>query len=968
MSAKVIDIHDLSGGLDRQELTRVKQRFLTLNRERYRRTLTGLSERQQDFLALLPLIFHVNHPMLPGYVSHQTPCGVAHYKPSKDDLRRARGQARSFRYNRALQVRELHIDALFVMGSAGTVGQSEHSDLDIWVCYNPALGADALAQLRLKCQHLSRWAEQNIRLEVHFFLMDPGRFHLGQLGSLSSEGSGSAQHYLLLDEFYRTALWLAGKVPLWWFVPASQEANYQSYADTLLRQRFVRADDVIDFGGVSETPMSEFVGAGIWHLYKGIEAPHKSMVKLLLLEVYAADQGREPLALEYKAIVYEREPDADYLDAYVMIYRRLAVYLSGRAQSQRLELMRRCLYFKVDKPLTRTPTGGQKSWQRKLLETLVAQWQWPPHQLYALDSRRQWKAPDVLAERNVLVSELSTSYRLISNISKATRMEASINDEELMVLGRKLHAAFERKASKIEWVNPGISDDLEEQALCFLRQPGTDGGAGFWSLYRGSRAELLARSQAPPALKKSRHFLELLLWCYCNGMLGQGTGLDVEGEGWQLDDAQKQQLLLMLRQWLPLPLSAPSHEAFKSPAVPTRLLMVFNLGVEPQQVLRSKGLHLLSGRHDALDYSGLRENLVLSVDIVQVNSWQEILCRRYDQDPLVHSLLDYFRLAAPGFRLAAPEFGMAAPGRGPAPPELTIRCLNTQQGPLVVQRLEELWRDLVGCYYSGTRPANSRYLLETGDEYLLLQFVQQQPHIQRFKTRAALLEKLSGPLLSYSPLVVDRYALAGEPLKQLCDVAGQAGIYVLYQLDAGRAQITVLDEKASLFCADMPYHNQHTLLRPLQHFIRSVLTRQNLLADLTQAPASEYSVKFYQWQGEHGRGHLEARTIASDISQLAFVNIQVIAEPGLDEGLSYTVYCDQQEFSALEHGRELFTTVAEYILSRRQGAQRYPCYITDLDLSQCRDLLAPQGGLQLSHYLRIKAELEQQLDLALQAL
>src|SRR5690625_906431 len=119
MSAKVIDIHDLSGGLDRQELTRIKQRFLALNAERYRRALTGLSERQQDFFALLPLIFHVNHPMLPGYVSQQTPCGVAHYKPSKEDLRRARGQARSFRYNRELRARELHIDALFVMGRIG---------------------------------------------------------------------------------------------------------------------------------------------------------------------------------------------------------------------------------------------------------------------------------------------------------------------------------------------------------------------------------------------------------------------------------------------------------------------------------------------------------------------------------------------------------------------------------------------------------------------------------------------------------------------------------------------------------------------------------------------------------------------------------------------------------------------------------------------------------------------------------
>src|SRR5690625_7639842 len=117
------------------------------------------------------------------------------------------------------------------------------------------------------------------------------------------------------------------------------------------------------------------------------------MLRLLMFEVYAADRWREPLPLEYKAIVYAQDPDADFLDAYVMIYRRLAAYLSARDQMQRVELVRRCLYFKVDKPLTRAPTCDPKSWQRQLLDTLVAQLQRPAHELYALDSRHQWKAP-----------------------------------------------------------------------------------------------------------------------------------------------------------------------------------------------------------------------------------------------------------------------------------------------------------------------------------------------------------------------------------------------------------------------------------------------------------------------------------------------------------------------------------------------------------------------------------------------
>ncbi len=965
-----IDSQDLNEGIDRKQLASIKQRFLSLNRERYERTLTALSDRQKDFLVLLPLIFHVNHPMLPGYVSHRTPSGIAHYKPGKVELRCAQVLARSFRYHRDLTVQEMQIDALFVMGSIGTIAQSDTSDLDVWVCHRDGLSSEALAELQLKCQQITRWAEQNIRLEVHFFLMNPARFHAGQLGQLSSEGSGSAQHYLLLDEFYRTALWLAGKIPLWWFVPTAQEGDYQRYTQELLSRRFVRAAEVIDFGGVPETPLSEFVGAGIWHLYKGIEAPYKSVLKLLLLEVYAADKGRRPLALEFKAALYARAPDPDLLDPYVMIYRHLAAYLHPLDQMQRLELVRRSLYFKVNKRLTRPQARGYKSWQRKLLETLVAEWDWPSHRLHLLDSRRYWKAPEVLGERSLLVNELNTSYRLISGLGKTTQVSASISEEELMVLGRKLHAAFERKAGKVEWVNPGISEDLQEPALCLVQvqtpeisddEYSETQKTSFWELHRGTYGEFQGRDKSLVPLKKSRQFLELFLWCYCNGMLSLSTRIDIQNqasntETWTFTEAQKQQLLHNLQTWLPLPLPASSHEVFKSGARPERLLMLFNLGREPQPSLRKRGQQLLSSRQDALGYSGLRENLVLSVDIVQFNSWQEVLCRHYDTDPLVNCLLFYLRLLPPGRRLSLPE--------------LTIRCLNTQQGPLVVQRLEELWRDLVGCYYSGTRPANSRYLLETGDEYLLVQFFQDQPQISRFKTYSDLLEKLASPQLEYSPLVVDRYALLDQPLKLLCEAASQPGIHLFYQVNEQSAEITLLDEKATLFTTTMAYHNRRTLLRPLHYFIRSVLTRQNLVADLTREPASHYKLNFYELQGNagQGRGYLEPRSIVSDISELAFVSIQVIAEPGEKTGISYTIYCDQREFSELELGPGLFRAVAGYILSQRRGGERYPCYITDLDLAQCRDLIAPQGGLQLSHYLRIKAELEQRLNRALQKL
>jgi adenylate cyclase class 1 len=59
--------------------------------------------------------------------------------------------------------------------------------------------------------------------------------------------------------------------------------------------------------------------------------------------------------------------------------------------------------------------------------------------------------------------------------------------------------------------------------------------------------------------------------------------------------------------------------------------------------------------------------------------------------------------------------------------------------------------------------------------------------------------------------------------------------------------------------------------------------------------------------------------------------------------------------------------VARHILDQRQSRERYPCYITDLDLGQ----LMPTDKLsssQTSDYLRQKQTLESALNAALQSI
>ena len=88
----------LSEGIDRQVLHQVRERFLAVNKGRLQRAMEGLLPAQQTILKLLALLFHVNDPLLPGYVSDCTPAGVSGYAPDAPTLTAAQALAADFIY------------------------------------------------------------------------------------------------------------------------------------------------------------------------------------------------------------------------------------------------------------------------------------------------------------------------------------------------------------------------------------------------------------------------------------------------------------------------------------------------------------------------------------------------------------------------------------------------------------------------------------------------------------------------------------------------------------------------------------------------------------------------------------------------------------------------------------------------------------------------------------------------------
>jgi len=830
------------------------------------------------------------------------------------------------------------------MGSLGTLAQADQSDMDVWVCHAPDLRESELAELRKKCQLLEVWAASQ-GAEAHFFLIDPTRFVLGERDSqLSSEDCGTTQHYLLLDEFYRTAIWLAGRTPIWWLVPVYEESAYDRYTHTLLSKRFIRADENLDLGHLACIPPGEFIGAGLWQLFKGIESPYKSVLKLLLTEVYASEHPKvHCLSLRFKQAVFANHLDLDELDPYIVVYRRIEEYLKARGEPQRLELVRRALYLKVNRKLT--GNSRTQSWQRSLLERLAQEWGWDQRQLALLDSRSQWKVRQVSSERRALVNELNYSYRFLTQFAHTEHTVSLINKRDLNVLGRRLYAAFERKADKVEFINPGIAPDLAEDTLTLVQAPNKkEPGQTQWGLYNGSLSAQEWEHFAP--IKRSRQLLELLTWCHRNGVIDSSTRLALHPGTSDLSEFELFNLLGSLQQSIALPLPTIAEEPLLRASIPSEVLVLVNVGVDPLKHHRNMNILMTTERTDSLSYAGVRENLVLTLDQVTLNSWNEVLVSRFDGP---HALLDCLS-----------AYLNNLPSRRQQP-KLRVRCFCHNRAQFIARRVEEVIDTAQNLLLSDL---NHRYLIQVQQHYHVLELVPGQVHHVAIATLPALIDYLGEELARHSPLHLDPMALEDHDLALILPMGQAECIQVFYRINEDQADLYVLDEFNALWQQRLPYHDEHSLLVPLQRFLQSIQYRRDAMLPMDAAQPLSLDTLYYQLlpSGPGRARRVEPRSAPQTPVNKPFYDVQAIIGNAAPGKVQVTLYCNQREFSELEHGDQLFSVVVQEIVEQRRETERYRCYITDLGLSG----LLGDGQSSSNLYLRYKADLERSLNEALE--
>ncbi len=199
-----------------ETVERNREQFLRYNEIKYQRFQQLIGNLNiKRVINALPILLSTNDRRLPGHVEGDVPCGVTGLVPDEEALRFL--QTRFHVVNAELVTENPFVEMVAVMGSVGTIAYTKESDYDYWVCVDRMRVTDEqLALFKRKVELVQEWMAAEGKVEVHLFVNDINGIKKNVFAEDKDEAFGSTVGAVLKDEFFRSSIIVAGKIPFWW--------------------------------------------------------------------------------------------------------------------------------------------------------------------------------------------------------------------------------------------------------------------------------------------------------------------------------------------------------------------------------------------------------------------------------------------------------------------------------------------------------------------------------------------------------------------------------------------------------------------------------------------------------------------------------------------------------------------------------------------------------------------------------
>ncbi len=475
---------------------------------------------------VIPFLIHTNHPELPGYEEGVSHCGGIYlYDQADDELNIVRRGLPGYNLTNArssMPVSGFQVESLLLMGSIGTVAHGKDSDYDYWVIFDESrLSKIEVAALKRKLAAIEKWATQK-KMETHFFLLDAEKTRNNDFGESDKESAGSSQALILKEEFYRTAILVAGKDPLWWILPARlTDKEYEEHRQRIFDEGKIDENEVVDLGNIESISTGELFGALLWQFNKAISSPYKSAMKMALMKKFiGSDSADRLLCNVLKGAIQANPKKIDQADPYLLMFDSIRRHYLKEGRGSAAHCLEKCFYLKsLDNPVKSTRDEANLPYKERTLRACIRLWKWDKYTLEDINFFKSWDPGKVAQLASQVHNFMLDTYKeLKDDIDKQPNVKSLITDRDLTILGRKLFTIYDKKdKDKIEFVKRVMDENMELEALTF-KAAVKRGRPPMWEVYRGDIVNLAAKKRSIDKylVKKGPDLVALMMWLVQN--------------------------------------------------------------------------------------------------------------------------------------------------------------------------------------------------------------------------------------------------------------------------------------------------------------------------------------------------------------------------------------------------------------------------------------------------------------------
>jgi len=502
-------------------------KFFKQNKLSLLTALDIFKKKQADLFQIIPLLLHTNLEFPESKkIDPVTPVGIKDFTPDNESIQIIQKYIKT-NNEVFFSNSEPKIEGLFTIGSVGSVAQTSDSDIDYWVCINEdKYTFEDNYLLDQKLERLEKMASNHFDTQVTFFKVDIAKARNNDFGDSSIESSGSAQTRILKEEFYRTMIHVAGKIPLWAVLPTSISLHYYN---TILKHtgNMPNLSRYIDLGDIHAISNSEYYGASIWQMFKWLKSPFKSVIKMALLEKYIYEYGKQALLCnKYKDEWMNAGTQLQLAqnDSYYILINDLLMYYRKANDLDSVSLLLTCFFLKIeitnDNQIENTIFGLQKI----LLDKCIATWGWKKEKIFEIGSYKGWPYSKITKLSVTIEKYMVKKYKTVNKAFESLLHGPSqISPEDRTVLGRKVFIEFSNPPGKVQKILLVSRSDRHFQGLN-LKYFNPTQTVGYWELFNKDNR---SPDHHEEHLKKAKTIEEIGAWLINNHLYNSSAVINL---------------------------------------------------------------------------------------------------------------------------------------------------------------------------------------------------------------------------------------------------------------------------------------------------------------------------------------------------------------------------------------------------------------------------------------------------------